>query len=282
MIKRYLSKSRFKLGHECPTKLYYTGKKEYANLNDENSFLMALAEGGYQVGELAKLYYPGGTEPNERDYEKAHAITASLVNSEIPSIYEASVLYQNLFVRIDVLKRNSKTSFDLIEVKAKSFDPSEEEPFWNIRAKKKGIKELKAKWEPYLYDVAFQAFVARRAFPHITFHPYLLLANKQAIASRDGINQFFPIVRSASGQISIQTPEGISAKDLGDKLLVQVDVSEIVEFIIEESLNGADGAGFEAYITRLASLYENNQKATPEPSALCKKCEFYADQKQTS
>lgn len=104
MKSRFLSKSRFKQAHECPTKLYYTGKKEYANLNDDNSFLMALAEGGYQVGELAKLYYPGGIEPNERDYQKAHALTAKLVNSEIPSVYEASVLYQNLFVRIDVLK----------------------------------------------------------------------------------------------------------------------------------------------------------------------------------
>ena len=54
MSKRYLTKSRFKLAIECPTKLYYTGKKEYANNILDNPFLEALAEGGFQVGELAK------------------------------------------------------------------------------------------------------------------------------------------------------------------------------------------------------------------------------------
>ena len=56
---KYLTKSRFKLGLECPTKLFYTAKREYVNNQNENSFLKALAAGGYQVGELAKLYYPG-------------------------------------------------------------------------------------------------------------------------------------------------------------------------------------------------------------------------------
>ena len=46
---RYLTKSRFKLATECPTKLYYTGKKEYLNQKYEDSFLLALAEGGFQV-----------------------------------------------------------------------------------------------------------------------------------------------------------------------------------------------------------------------------------------
>ena len=50
---RYLTKSRFKLALECPTKLYYTGKPEYANTNNENEFLAMLADGGFQVGELA-------------------------------------------------------------------------------------------------------------------------------------------------------------------------------------------------------------------------------------
>ena len=52
---RYLTKSRFKLGLECPTKLFYTKKKKiYADSKIGDTFLEALAEGGYQVGELAK------------------------------------------------------------------------------------------------------------------------------------------------------------------------------------------------------------------------------------
>jgi len=43
---RLLTKSRYKLGLECPNKLFYTRKKEYANTQTDDSFLEALAQGG--------------------------------------------------------------------------------------------------------------------------------------------------------------------------------------------------------------------------------------------
>ena len=74
---KVLSKSRFKLGLECPNKLFFTGKKEYANKNVEDTFLMALAEGGFQVEELARLHYPDGIFINSEnnEYEKAFSLT---------------------------------------------------------------------------------------------------------------------------------------------------------------------------------------------------------------
>ena len=59
---RYLTKSRYKLALECPRKLFYAHKEEYANNRNENPFLLALADAGFQVGELAKQYFPGGIE----------------------------------------------------------------------------------------------------------------------------------------------------------------------------------------------------------------------------
>ncbi|WP_298923798.1 hypothetical protein [uncultured Ramlibacter sp.] len=51
---RYLIKSRFKLALECPTKLFYIGKPGlYLDTKQQDDFLQALAEGGFQVGELA-------------------------------------------------------------------------------------------------------------------------------------------------------------------------------------------------------------------------------------
>ena len=44
-----------KIGLECPKKLYYYD--QYKEQDDDNKFLEILAEGGYQVGELAKYYY---------------------------------------------------------------------------------------------------------------------------------------------------------------------------------------------------------------------------------
>ena len=52
----YLSKSRFKQALSFPTKLYYGTKcNNYADNNADDPFMMALAIGGYQVGELVKL-----------------------------------------------------------------------------------------------------------------------------------------------------------------------------------------------------------------------------------
>lgn len=76
MSARYLTKSRFKLAVECPTKLFYTGKNEYRDALKEDDFLAALAEGGYQVGALAQLTYPEGIEIKELQVEKAVAETA--------------------------------------------------------------------------------------------------------------------------------------------------------------------------------------------------------------
>ena len=58
--RRYLTKSRYNLALDCPTKLFYSGKsKEYEDTSVADPFLMALARGGFQVGALAQSYYLG-------------------------------------------------------------------------------------------------------------------------------------------------------------------------------------------------------------------------------
>ena len=72
---RVLSKSRFKLGLECPNKLFFTNDKTFANKKASDSFLQSLAEGGFQVEALARLHYPDGIfiDAEAFDYEKAVA-----------------------------------------------------------------------------------------------------------------------------------------------------------------------------------------------------------------
>ena len=46
---------------ECPRRLYYAYDSEhYANQDVNDEFLKSLAEGGFQVGEFAKLCYSIG------------------------------------------------------------------------------------------------------------------------------------------------------------------------------------------------------------------------------
>jgi hypothetical protein len=154
---RYLTKSRFKLALECPTKLFYTGKKEYADSKLEDSFLASLAEGGIQVGELAKQYHPGGIDIKPLEYEAALAQTHEALARENVVIFEAAIKFENLFIRVDVLeKKGDRVS--LFEVKSKSYKPGDDE-FVGARG------DIRAVWRPYLEDIAFQKHVATQAFP---------------------------------------------------------------------------------------------------------------------
>jgi hypothetical protein len=127
-MSRYLTKSRFKLALECPTKLYYTRKKEYPDNKQDDSFLQTLAEGGFQVGELAKCYFPGGHDITSLDYKKSLAETNKLLQQENVIIYEPAIRFQNLFIRVDVLVKTGNL-VKLIEVKAKSYSEDEDGDF---------------------------------------------------------------------------------------------------------------------------------------------------------
>lgn len=144
MSSKFLTKSLFNTACVCPTKLYYIGRKnEYANQSVEDTFLLALADGGFQVGELAKAYFPGGIEMRTLNYETAEAKTRELLERENVVIFEAALRFEDLFVRVDVLEKRGD-QLRLIEVKSKSWDPVND-GFSN----KDGT--LKTPMLPYLY-----------------------------------------------------------------------------------------------------------------------------------
>ncbi len=152
----YLSKSRFKQALSCPTKLYYGTKgNNYADNNAEDPFMMALAEGGYQVGELAKFLVcndPVGENItiNELDYEKSLA-----QNKEMREkggrvvIAEAAFAYKDYFVRTDLFVEERDT-IKIYEVKAKSWDEDVEFIKEVKRGPLKGTRQLDKEWREYL------------------------------------------------------------------------------------------------------------------------------------
>ena len=110
---RYLTKSRFKLALECPTKLYYTSKsKEYKNTRNDDPFLAALADGGFQVEELARLAYPEGVliQAASGAYDEAVAETEALLKQENCVIFEAAFRCENLFIRTDILVKKGNVT----------------------------------------------------------------------------------------------------------------------------------------------------------------------------
>ncbi|HKI52603.1 MAG TPA: hypothetical protein VJ987_00655, partial [Anaerolineales bacterium] len=226
MKKRFLTKSRFKLAIECPAKLFYTGKKEYANQHLEDSFLLALADGGFQVGELAKLYHPGGYDITTLDHAEALKQTNELLHQEDVTIYEAAVSVGSLFIRVDVLIKKGNR-FKLIEVKAKSFDSNEGSPFLN----KNGT--IKSDWRPYLYDVAFQKHVMALAFPGYEVQAFLMLADKSALCPTDGLNQKFRLAKDDGGRKTVIVSDSITSDDLTPPILSAINVDAICDQIFQ-------------------------------------------------
>lgn len=262
--KRYLTKSRYKLALECPTKLFYTGKNEYANHKLNDSFMEALAQGGYQVGELAKHYYPGGHDIISLDYEEAEQETKELLKLENVIIFEAAIRYENLFIRIDILVKQGD-SFELNEVKAKSYDSHDESPFFGKRG------GLTSNWREHLYDISFQNYVLSKAYPDFTIQNNLLLADKNAECMTTGLNQKFKIVRD-NNRKGIEVCSTLSIEDIADEILIKVPVDHAVRYIHEQIT--AEGSNYADTITTLAHNYECDSKINSSLGKKCKKCEF--------
>ena len=107
-----LSKSKFRNGLECPNKLYFLSKgSAYFNKKIEDPFLESLAQGGFQVEELARLHYPEGVfiEAHPGDYEASINETLQyLKNRDSIVIYEAAFEYDGYYVRSDVVVKKDK------------------------------------------------------------------------------------------------------------------------------------------------------------------------------
>jgi hypothetical protein len=266
---RYLTKSRFKLAVECPTKLFYTGKpKIYRDTKQEDSFLQMLAEGGYQVGELAKCQFLEGVEVEATDHPTALTQTALLLQQDRTVVFEAAIAFGNFFVRVDILVKDGNR-YELIEVKAKSYDSTRPDIAGSRVPIKSGMR-------PYIEDVAFQAWVMRQAYPGAQISTFLMMPDKSVKATQDRLNQLFKIVRDGN---KVRVTRSVDAANFTPQtdLLAKVPVDEFVEVVYK------DGVGTNGFLQPLdqaandwAKAYADDQKIPPLPGAKCSSCEFKA------
>jgi len=268
---RYLTKARFKLGMEGPAKLFYTAKEKlYANENLEDTFLAALAEGGFQVGELAKAYFPGGHEVETLDYDAALTQTNELLQQENVIIYEAAIRWQNLFIRADILVKQGRR-LDLIEVKAKSYDAEEDGDFLGKRG---GIASA---WKAYLLEVAFQKHVLSQAFPKFKVMASLMMADKSALCPTDGLHQKFRIETDKLGRKRAVMTTPLTKTEQENLILCRVNVDKICDLIYTSQTDATVGpVKFYERIKWMAEQYQSDQKIVCQPATVCASCEFRA------
>lgn len=266
---RVLSKSRFKLGLECPNKLYYTNKKEYLNTKNEDSFLQALAQGGFQVEELARMHYPNGIliEGNDWDYQLLCEQTQELLKQENIIIYEAAFLIDGLFIRTDIIVKKGN-DIQLIEVKSKSFTPDNDFLFVGKRG------AMVASWKPYLFDVSFQKYVMQLCFPNWKIKSFMMMADKSKKASINGLNQLFRITNKGDNRTGI-IKKVESIEETGDSVLGRKDITQIVKDIESNKFKYYANLTFQESILLFQNIYEKNNYANWSTSfSTCKKCEF--------
>lgn len=264
-----LSKSRFKLGLECPNKLFFTGNSNYANKKNSDSFLAALAEGGFQVEELARLHYPNGNfiETETYEYERAAQLTREALLQENVVIYEAAFLVDGFFIRTDILEKKGNL-IRLIEVKAKSFDSTDENIFVGVRG------GLSAGFKPYLFDIAFQKKVAQLAYPEFQFTAYFMMADKYKTAQIDGLNQLFRVPSNGNPRTDIIRRVN-SIEEIGGSVLSEVNVDQIINDIISDKYKYHDNLGFFESMELFKDAYINKTYLNwPTNFSACKKCEF--------
>lgn len=270
--QRWLTKSLFTHALGCPTKAYYKQNHQtYQSTEDENGFLQALAEGGIQVGELAQHYFPGGhLIEYSRDKAKSLDETNALLEQDSVIIFEAAIAHENCYSLVDVFVKEGNV-IKLIEVKSKSWDQNEE--FLT-----KNGKRIQSPWQKYLYDIAFQTWIAKKAFPNHVIEPYLMLIDKNKAVTVDGLHQNFEIYQDENGRSQLRLTVPPEQLNLGEQILKQIDVSEEVELIFEgkgrKPNSELEAKGFDEWIMGLASLVAKNEKYPTQISSSCKKCEY--------
>ncbi len=234
-----------------------------------------MAKGGFQVEELARMRYPNGifidTEPYE--YERAAELTKVALEQENVVIYEAAFLIDDFFIRTDILVKQGN-QIKLIEVKAKSYNPDDENTFIGKRG---GIL---ATWKPYLFDLAFQKVVAKMAYPSYQFEAFLMLADKTKKSQIDGMNQLFRVPENGNPRTAIIKKVN-SIEEIGASVLTEENVDEIINDIIADKHKYYDSLGFLDAMESFKRSYQREEYYNwPTDFSTCKKCEFKTNEKQ--
>lgn len=273
-----LTKSRFKLAVDCPTKLHYAKSENgYRNRNEGNDFLQALADGGHQVGALAKYFYhpdPYGAHITVDTLDKDKALQRTKEMLAQPGkvvIAEAALEFGTYFIRVDILVKEGNR-IEIIEVKSKSASNDD------VKRRFSG-----SDWRPYLYDIAFQTVVAELVFSDCEVTPKLLLVNSEGTCNIDGLHQYFRIVPDVKSNTVDVKPSPTFDSNVVKQLniLREENVKDVVDALKIEGIEAqgvpaANRQDLKSYMQWAASVQKSDTAYFGGVGKKCKSCEFRA------
>lgn len=284
MTTKLFTKSAFKMAMHCPMQAYYMRNNEYENQSADDDFLKSLAEGGFQVGAIAKIYCD---VPTENDlgglsgYDEPLERTKELFKQDKVNIAEAAFKYKNCFVRADIVQKDGN-KITLIEVKAKSW--AEGKSFYASK-KRNDLNVIDSGIRDYVYDVAFQKWVITNALKELypdqdyIVHAGLMLADKTKVNNVPRLNSLFRIKSDRNGRSYAEViPEAYDVLKRDHTHVIRpFDVDEECDLIIAgrtgEQMDVL-GKPFIDFVEEQAERYVNNEKVYCALGSKCFKCPF--------
>ena len=97
-----------------------------------------------------------------------------------------------------------------------------------------------------------------------------MLVDKSSKTSVKGLNQMFKIIDSGGSRTQVKFTG--SKTEIGDKLLCVIDVSEYVQFVLNEMK--LEGKKFHELLEYLYSIYNREEKPRIRIGAKCKSCTY--------
>ena len=273
-----LTKSRFVQALECPRKLSYSRDARYVNTRASDEFLQGLADGGFQVGELARLFArqhdPDAIDIAAADPDAQVHETAKALKSDSATVFEATIRHENLLVRVDVLEKRGEKLY-VKEVKSKSFDPAKHKFLRNDGG-------IRAEWLPYLYDLAFQIYVVSKAFPHLDVTAGLVLLDPVEVIEVDGLSSALKVQRVG------RTAEVIVSRDLdleavSPLILKCYDMNQEVQQLLDGVVDAPGmSLDFDEFVERISTHLVEGTRPEARPGRHCRACEFNIDPSSAS
>ena len=261
-----LSKSDFKVGRTCPTKLYYR-KLRYPTTQDDDPYVQFLADGGYMVEAIARVLFAEGREVIGKFERDRIEVTRKALQQDEVVLFQAMLLHGQLLAEVDILEKRGN-QFRLVEVKAKSVKPSEDgsSPFRGAQ------KKIMAKWKPYLEDLAYQTHILQGLYPQAQITACLCVVDKTQTSNEETVFQNFhiePSVRDPGGgfrkpQITFTGDVDSLRKESFVKIFdATAEVDELLPLVSAEA-------------AKLAQSIAGEKPTRTEPalSVICKDCEY--------
>lgn len=115
-----ISKTHFMMGMQCELRLWYQVYRRDL-IPEVDSATQAKFDTGHLVGDLARKVFPNGklVESDYLHHTESIELTKVLINNKsVLAIFEAGFLFDDVRVRVDVLKREAANKWTLIEVKS--------------------------------------------------------------------------------------------------------------------------------------------------------------------